>query len=85
MQVAEIVAAVRAGRTHDAMRMLLARECTVTVYARHVLRAELDGRVALLAPWESAASLTRKLHALFGLTESAQPCGGCPEREGFPS
>jgi hypothetical protein len=85
VSIAEIVSAIREERLQDAVRMPMARECTVTVYARHVLRAELDERIALLAPWESAASLTHKLHALFGLTESAQPCGGCPERGGFCS
>jgi hypothetical protein len=85
VSIAEVVSAIREERLQDAVRLLLARECVVTVCARRVLRVELQGRVQLLAPWESAASLTRKLHALFGLTESAQPCGGCPERGGFPS
>jgi hypothetical protein len=68
----------------DAVRMLLARDCVVTVYARRVLRVEFQGRVALLAPWESAASLTHKLHALLGIPAPADPCRECPDR-GFPS
>jgi len=85
VSIGEIVSAIHEERLQDAVRLLLARECVVTVYARRMLLVEFQGRVALLAPWESAASLTRKLHALFGLTQSAQPCGGCPGRGGFPS
>jgi hypothetical protein len=66
------------------MRFLLARECVVTVYARGMLRVELQGRVQLLAPWEPAALLTHKLHALFGIPAPAEPCRECPDR-GFPS
>ena len=63
--------------------MLLARECVVAVYARGMLRVERQGRIQLLAPWEPAASLTHKLHALFGIP-AAEPCRECPDR-GFPS
>ena len=84
MSIAEIVSAIRNERLQDAVRMLLARGCIVTVYARRVLRVELQGRVQLLSPWEPAASLTHKLHALFGIPAPAEPCRECPER-GFPS
>jgi len=84
VSIAEIVSAIRENRLQDAVRGLLARECVVTVYAKRVLRAELQGRVQLLAPWDTAASLTHKLHALFGLTAPAEPCRECPDR-GFPS
>ncbi len=84
MSIAEIVSAVREERLQDAVRLLLARECVVTVYAKRVLRVELQGRVQLLAPWEAAASLTHKLHALFGIPAPAEPCRECSDR-GFPS
>ena len=84
MSIAEIVSAIRNERLQDAMRLLLARECVATVYAQRVLRVELQGRVQLLASWEPAASLTRKLHALFGIPAPAEPCHECPDR-GFPS
>jgi cation transport regulator ChaC len=84
VSIAEIVSAIREERLQDAVRLLLARECVVTVYARRVLRVELQGRVQLLAPWEPAASLTHKLHALFGIPAPAEPCRECPDR-GFPS
>ena len=84
MSIAEIVSAIRNERLQDAMRLLLARECVATVYAQRVLRVELQGRVQLLASWEPAASLTRKLHALFGIPAPAEPCRECPDR-GFPS
>jgi len=83
VSIAEIVSAIRNERLQDAVRSLLARKCVVTVYARRVLRVELQGRVQLLAPWEPAASLTHKLHALFGIP-AAEPCRECPDR-GFPS
>jgi len=85
VSIGEIVSAVREERLQDAVRMLMQRECMVTVYARRVLRAELDGRIALLAPWDSAPALTRKLHALFGLPAPHEPCRDCPERGGFTS
>jgi len=66
------------------MRLLLARECVVTVYVRGMLRVELQGRVQLLAPWEPAALLTHKLHMLFGMPAPAESCRECPDR-GFPS
>ena len=84
MSIAEIVSAIRSERLQDAVRLLLARECVVTVYARRVLRVENQGRVQLLAPWEPEASLTHKLHALFGMPAPAEPCRECPDR-GFPS
>ena len=84
MSIAEIVSAIRNERLQDAVRMLLARECVVTVYARGMLRVQLQGRVQLLAPWEPAALLTHKLHALFGIPAPAEPCRECPDR-GFPS
>jgi hypothetical protein len=84
VSIAEIVSAIREERLQDAVRLLLARECVVTVYARRVLRVELQGRVQLLASWESAPSLTHKLHALFGIPAPAEPCRECPDR-GFPS
>ena len=84
MSIAEIVSAIREERLQDAMRLLLARECVVTVYARGMLRVQLQGRVQLLAPWEPAALLTHKLHALFGIPAPAEPCRECPDR-GFPS
>ncbi len=84
MSIAEIVSAIREERLQDAVRLLLARECVVTVYAKRVLRAEYKGRVQLLAPWDSAPSLTHKLHALFGIPAPAEPCRECPDR-GFPS
>lgn len=84
MSIAEIVSAIREERLHDAVRLLLARECVVTVYARRVLRVEFEGRVQLLAPWEPAALLTHKLHAVFGIPAPAEPCRECPDR-GFPS
>ena len=83
MSIAEIVSAIRGERLQDAVRLLLARECVVTVYARGMLRVERQGRVQLLAPWEPAALLTHKLHALFGIP-AAEPCRECPDR-GFPS
>ncbi len=84
MSIAEIVSAIREGRLQDAVRLLLARECVVTVYAKRVLRAEHKGRIQLLTPWEPAASLTHKLHALFEIPAPAEPCRECPDR-GFPS
>ena len=84
MSIGEIVSAIRSERLQDAMRSLLARECVVTVYARGMLRVELQGRVQLLAPWEPAALLTYKLHALFGMPAPAEPCRECPDR-GFRS
>ena len=84
MSIAEIVSAIRGERLQDAVRLLLARECVVTVYARGMLRVERQGRVQLLAPWEPAALLTHKLHALFGIPAPAEPCRECPDR-GFPS
>ena len=84
MSIAEIVGAIREERLQDAMRLLIARECVATVYAQRVLRVELQGRVQLLASWEPAASLTHKLHALFGIPAPAEPCRECPDR-GFPS
>ena len=84
MSIAEIVSAIRNERLQDAVRLLLARECVVTVYARGMLRVELQGRVQLLAPWDPAALLTHKLHALFGIPAPAEPCRECPDR-GFPS
>ena len=84
MSIGEIVSAIRGERLQDAVRSLLTRKCVVTVYARRVLRVELQGRVQLLAPWEPAASLTHKLHALFGIPAHAEPCHECPDR-GFPS
>jgi len=84
VSIGEIVSAIREERLQDAMRLLLARECVVTVYARGMLRVELQGRVQLLAPWEPAALLTHKLHALFGIPAPAEPCRECPDR-GFPS
>jgi len=84
VSIAEIVSAIREERLQDAVRMLLARECVVTVYTRGMLRVELQGRVQLLTPWESAASLTHKLHALLGIPAPAEPCRECPDR-GFPS
>ena len=84
MSIAEIVSAIREERLQDAMRLLLARECVVTVHARGMLRVELQGRVQLLTPWEPAASLAHKLHALFGIPAPAEPCRECPDR-GFPS
>jgi len=84
VSIGEIVSAIRNERLQDAVRLLLARDCVVTVYARRVLRVERQGRVQLLAPWEPAASLTHKLHALFGIPAPAEPCHECPDR-GFPS
>jgi hypothetical protein len=84
VSIAEIVSAIRGERLQDAVRLLMARECVVTVYAQRVLRVEHQERVQLLAPWESAASLTHKLHALFGIPAPAEPCRECPDR-GFPS
>ena len=84
MSISEIVSAIRGERLQDAVRLLLARECVVTVYARGMLRVERQGRVQLLAPWEPAALLTHKLHALFGIPAPAEPCRECPDR-GFPS
>jgi hypothetical protein len=84
VSIAEIVSAIRGERLQDAVRLLLARECVVTVYARGMLRVERQGRVQLLAPWEPAALLTHKLHALFGIPAPAEPCRECPDR-GFPS
>jgi hypothetical protein len=84
VSIAEIVSAIREERLQDAVRGLLARECVVTVYAKRVLRAELQGRVQLLTPWEPAASLTHKLHTLFGIPAPAEPCRECPDR-GFRS
>jgi len=84
VSIAEIVSAIRNERLQDAVRLLLARDCVVTVYARGMLRVELQGRVQLLAPWDPAALLTHKLHALFGIPAPAEPCRECPDR-GFPS
>ncbi len=84
MSIAEIVSAIREERLQDAVRLLLACECVVTVYAQRLLRVEHQGRVQLLAPWDSAASLTHKLHAVFGIPAPAEPCRECPDR-GFPS
>jgi len=84
VSIAEIVSAIRGERLQDAVRLLLARECVVAVYARGMLRVERQGRVQLLAPWEPAALLTHKLHALFGIPAPAEPCRECPDR-GFPS
>ncbi len=85
VSIAEIVSAVREERLQDAVRLLMQRECVVTVYAQRVLRVECGGHIALLAPWDSAPALTRKLHALFGLPAPHEPCRDCPERGGFPS
>jgi len=84
VSIGEIVSAIRNERLQDAVRLLLARECVATIYAQRVLRVELQGRVQLLASWEPAASLTRKLHALFGIPAPVEPCHECPDR-GFPS
>jgi hypothetical protein len=85
VSIAEIVSAIREERLQDAARMLMERECVVTVYARRLLHVQCGKRVALLAPWDSAAMLTQKLHILFGEPLSAEPCAGCPEHGGFPS
>jgi len=84
VSIADIVSAIREERLQDAVRLLLARECVVTVYAQRVLRVELEERVQLLASWDPAALLTHKLHALFGIPAPAEPCRECPDR-GFPS
>ena len=84
MSIAEIVSAIRDERLQDAVRLLLARECVATIYAQRVLRVELQGRVQLLAACEPAASMTHKLHLLFGIPAPVEPCRECPER-GFPS
>jgi len=85
VSIAEIVSAIREERLQDAVRLLMQRECEVTVYARRVLRVQRDERITLLAPWESTPALTRKLHALLGIAAPTEPCSGCPDRGGFPS
>jgi hypothetical protein len=89
VSIAEIVSAIREERLQDAARILMERECVVTVYACRLLHVQCGKKIAILASREPVAVLTYKLHKLLDeplpAELSAKPCAGCPEHGGFPS